>query len=103
MQELEILSVPNLYTLRVCTEMREYIHQLEDKNRPEHDHNYISKTTVHHHATRHATQRHCHVTHDMEHYTRQFTDVLSSLILGPGDTHTHRETERQMMMIMIRI
>ena len=81
MQELEILSIPNLYTLRVCTEMHEYIHQLEDKNRPEHDHNYVSKTTVHHHKTRHATRHHYHVTHDMEHYTRLFTDVWNKLPL----------------------
>ena len=66
-----MLSVPNLYTLRVCAEMHECIHQLED---------YISKTTVHH-ATRHATQRHYHVTHDMEHYTRQFTDIWNKLPL----------------------
>ena len=67
MQELEILSAHNHYTLRVCTEMHEYIHQLEDKNRPDHDHNYINKTTVHHHATRY--------------YTRQSTDVWNKLPL----------------------
>ena len=85
MQELKILSVLNLYKLRVCSKMHEYIHQLEEKNRPEHDHNYVSKTAVHSHATRHATQRHYHVTHDMEHYTRQFTDVWNKLPLQIRD------------------
>ena len=57
MQELKILSIPNLYKLRVCSEMHEYIHHLEEKNRPEHDHNYVSKTAVQCIVTPHATLR----------------------------------------------
>ena len=32
MQELRLLSIPNLYKLRVCTEMHEYTYQPTEKN-----------------------------------------------------------------------
>ena len=46
-----------------------------------------SKTTIHNHAMRHATQHHYHVTHALEHYmyTRQFTDIWNKLPLQIRD------------------
>jgi hypothetical protein len=87
MQELRLLSIPNLYKLRVCTEMHEYIYQPTEKNRPEHNHHYVRKTAVHDHATRHATQHHYHTTHNMEHYTRKFVDVWNTIPLQIRDKH----------------
>jgi len=55
MSELKILSIPNLYVLRVCAEMHPYIYPKTQFNTPEHDHNYIWTTQVHEHKTRQTT------------------------------------------------
>jgi hypothetical protein len=57
MEQLEILNITNLYTLRVTIELHQYIHPTEeDRNRPEHNHNYTLTTQVHDHQTRQAQE-----------------------------------------------
>jgi hypothetical protein len=57
MNKLDILTLTNLYTLRVCTEMHPFIHPDDTKpeiKRPHNDHNYIAITNIHTHGTRYA-------------------------------------------------
>lgn len=79
MAELKILSVPSLYTLRVCAEMHAYIHPKTALNRPEHNHHYVRTETVHQHQTRHSRQQTLHQAHNMEHYTWEYTRVWNSI------------------------
>ena len=87
MQELEILALTNLYILRVCSEIHPFIHQTAQKNRPEHNHDYIWTTQIHDYPTRHSLQQHHYVTnpyttkptHTIEHYTRQYTKIWNTL------------------------
>lgn len=79
MAELKILSVPSLYTLRVCAEMHAFIHPKVAVNRPEHSHHYVRTETIHQHLTRRSQQQTLHQTHSMEHYTREYTRVWNSI------------------------
>jgi hypothetical protein len=51
MTELEILNIPNLYTLRVCAEMHPFAFLTRPRNRPEHNHNYIFASQIHEYPT----------------------------------------------------
>ena len=55
MRELNILNIPNLYTLRVCAEMHLFIYPGQQLNRSEHNHIDTPTTQMHEHATRQAT------------------------------------------------
>lgn len=54
MDQLNILSVPDLYTLRVSLEMHQYLYARKPANRPRHDHHYVWASAVHSYPTRHA-------------------------------------------------
>jgi hypothetical protein len=88
--ELELLSIPDLYTLRVCTEMHSYIYPPKAVNRPEHNHHYTSTATVHKHRTRHSQQATLHPRHDMEHYTKRHTELWNAL---PSELRQTQELE----------
>ena len=79
MTELHILSITNLYTLRVCVEMHPFIYPKKQLNRPEHNHRYTSVSEIHSHATRYASRKHKYVSDELEHLTRKYTNVWNSL------------------------
>lgn len=77
--ELEMLSIPDLYTLRCSIEMHTYVYPTASANRPEHNHNYINTFQVHNYRTRHSQQATLHAPRSMEHYTKQYTQVWNAL------------------------
>ena len=93
MNKLEILSLTNLYTLRVCAEMHPFVHPDDTKpdvKRPHNDHHYIAVTNVHTHGTRYAKG---HIfspnnnkysktqapKHTSAHFTEQHSDIWNSI------------------------
>jgi hypothetical protein len=88
MTELDILSIPNLYVLRVCAEMHPYIHTKSTKEgqsrpravcRPQHIHHYARTTEVHRHSTRQARGGHKHLAPSDNSITQRYTDVWNAL------------------------
>ena len=79
MRELEILSIPSLYTLRVCAEMHPFIHIKGEQNRPAHVHHYAYAADIHNHATRRAKTSAFHLAASTGHYTEIYTAVWNSL------------------------
>jgi hypothetical protein len=97
MKELHILNITNLYILRVCTEIHPFIHTTDQKNRPEHNHDYIWTAQIHEHKTRHSEQRHHYIPnpyqysktkkpkHTTETLTRHYTEIWNELPLDLKD------------------
>ena len=98
MTELDILTVPNLYTLRVCAEMHPFIHteapqhqqnrsqpkkrpeqKTEPMNRPQHVHHYVRTTDVHKHMTRRARKAEMHLARSNNIITQRYADVWNAL------------------------
>lgn len=77
--ELELLGIPDLYTLRVSAEMHAFIYPAKPANRPEHNHHYINPAQVHDHNTRFSQHGALHARHDMEHSTKQYTQIWNKL------------------------
>jgi hypothetical protein len=82
----DLLSVPDLYTLRVCAEMHAYIYPPKPTNRPENNHRYVSTAQIHEYPTRHSQQLHHYIPnrrenprHTMEHFTRKYTQVWNTV------------------------
>ena len=99
MKELNILNLTHLYVLRVCLEMHPFIYQKKQKDRPDHDHDYISTTEIHEYPTRHSKQQHFYIPnkrstetkHKMDLFTRCFTEIWNSLPLKlRGDQSYYR-------------
>ncbi len=99
MKELSILNLTHLYVLRVCLEMHPFIYKQKQKNRPDHDHDYISTTEIHEYPTRHSKQQHFYIpnkpttktNHKMDLFTRCFTEIWNSLPLKlRGDQSYYR-------------
>jgi hypothetical protein len=92
MQKLSILNLPNLYTLRVGAEMHPFIHNndKEQKQRPNHNHEYTAIKDIHTHSTRYATKNHQYIpnphnysktrksVHTRTHLTSRYTDIWNS-------------------------
>jgi hypothetical protein len=70
MQELSILSLYNLYTLRVCAEMHPHIYPKANTNRPSHGHNYLWTAQIHDHQTRHSQQQHQYIPNPYQYSAR---------------------------------
>ena len=86
MIELKILGITDLYTLRVCAEMHEYIYPRKTKNRPENHHDYVSTAQVHEYPTRHSKKLHYYIPNRrekpkraMQHFTRQYTAIWNEI------------------------
>ena len=98
MTELDILTIPNLYTLRVCAEMHPFVHtkapqrkpsqpqptkRLAPKpkpvNRPQHVHHYVRTTDVHEHMTRRARKAEMHLARSSNIITQRYADVWNAL------------------------
>lgn len=91
MNNLQILTIPNLYTLRVCMEIHPYIHPRKQLNRPEHNHKYTPITHIHKYPTRYATNKHYYIPnpnqyskhkqpkHTIEHLTGKYAGVWNTL------------------------
>jgi hypothetical protein len=88
MSELGILSLPDLYTLRVATEMHTHVYPAKTVNRPEHNHHYISPAQVHNHNTRFSRHGALHATHNMHNFTKQYTKVWNKLPGALKETKT---------------
>jgi hypothetical protein len=95
MIELELLSVPDLYILRVCAEMRGYIYQRKAINRPENNHTYVSTAQMHEYPTRHSKQLHYYIPNrrenpkcTMQHYTRKYTEIWNAIPLETKEIQT---------------
>jgi hypothetical protein len=67
MQQLKILNLTNLYTQRVSSEMRPFIHRKGQLNRPAHDHQYLWASQVHEYPTRHAQAHQYYVPNPFAH------------------------------------
>jgi hypothetical protein len=79
MTELKLLTIPELYTLRVSTEMHAHIYPAKPLNHPDHNHQYISPNKIHEHKTRHSQQGALHTAHSMSHFAQQYTRVWNTL------------------------
>ena len=79
MRELNLLTVPDLYTLRASAEMHAHVYPPEPVNRPEHNHHYIPTHLVHSHRTRHALHSTLHATRSMDQYTKTYTRIWNGL------------------------
>jgi hypothetical protein len=98
MTELDILTIPNLYTLRVCTEMHPFVHtdapqhrlnrskpmkrpvpKPKPTNRPQHVHHYARTTDVHKHMTRRARKAGMHLARSNNIITQRYADVWNAL------------------------
>lgn len=95
MIELELLSVPDLYILRVCAEMHGYIYQRKAINRPENNHTYVSTAQMHEYPTRHSKQLHYYIPNrrenpkcTMQHYTRKYTEIWNAIPLETKEIQT---------------
>lgn len=86
MQDLGLLPIPDLYTLRASTEMHAHVYPPKPVNRPEHNHHYTLNTHIHAHQTRHAHQSTLHTQDDMSHYTKQYTQVWNKLPIELRET-----------------
>ena len=82
MERLNILTIPNLYILRVCAEMHPYIHPRKAKPRPKHMHHYTRTTDQHSHATRRAREGQNHLAVSTEYYTQRYVDIWNKLPPG---------------------
>jgi hypothetical protein len=96
MKELRILTLPNLYILRVCAEMHPFMHtpdQEEHINRPTHNHNYTKISEIHEYKTRQSSQQQHYISNPhhnskesetqltTEYLTRNYTQVWNTLPL----------------------
>ena len=98
MTELDILTIPNLYTLRVCAEMHQFVHTRDHQrrpcqpqptkrpepkpkpmNRPQHVHHYARTTDVHMHRTRRARKAEMHLARSSDIITQRYADVWNAL------------------------
>ena len=80
MNELNLLTITNIYIMRVCIEIHPYIHKDDTPiNRPEHNHQYTKTSQIHNHSTRYATQKHHYISHDTEHLTKKFTKIWNTI------------------------
>jgi hypothetical protein len=91
MTELKLLNLTNLYIHRTCVDTHPYIHQTDQRNRPEHNNNYIKIAQIHDHQTRHSLQghhyipnhqkhaRHNNLKHKMEQSTKEKTQIWNTL------------------------
>ena len=77
--ELELLSLPDLYTLRVSTEMHAYVYPAKPINRPEHNHHYVSPAQIHSHNTRFSQHGALHTQNNMNNFTKQYTRIWNRL------------------------
>ena len=98
MTELDILTIPNLYTLRVCAEMHNFIHtdtpqhrlnrsqpmkrpepKPKPMNRPQHVHHYARTTDLHKHMTRRTRKAGMHLARSNNIITQRYADVWNAL------------------------
>jgi hypothetical protein len=91
MIELNILSLLNLYILRVCVEMHPFIHPRTQPNRPQHNHNYTLTSNIHNYPTRYSCDDHLFIPntnkysltqqpkHTTDHFTEQYADTWNAL------------------------
>jgi hypothetical protein len=98
MKQLKILNITNLYILRVCTEMHPFIYPRRQRNRPEHNHQYIFTSQIHTHRTRYSQQKHAFIPshtrskikplkYTMEHLTKQYSHLWNTLPQNIRDIH----------------
>ena len=91
MNELGILGIHHLYTLRVLSEMHPYIYPPGPTNRPDHYHNYMTVAQVHAHATRLSQQGHHYIPnpyqysadhahdHTRSHFTHSYAAIWNTI------------------------
>ncbi len=88
MKQLDILNIYNLYKLRVCLEMHQFIHNTKHVNRPKHDHDYIFTAQLHDYPTRYAQQHHSYIPNQnfrgkskkkMAHFTANYSHVWNTI------------------------
>jgi hypothetical protein len=91
MNELNILNITNLYTLRVCIEMHPFIYPPTPTHRPEHNHTYLWTSQIHDYPTRYSKQLHHFIPnpykysetiqpkHTTDHYTAIYSNVWNSI------------------------
>ena len=91
MKELKLLNITNLYIQRTCIEMHPFIHNTDQRNRPEHNNTYIYVAQIHDHNTRHSHKgyhyipnkyqyaRHNNFKHSMNHSTKEKTRIWNTL------------------------
>jgi hypothetical protein len=108
LQELKLLNIFNLYTLRVCTEMHPFIYQNSQLNRPEHNHNYIPVAQIHEYPTRHSQQGHHYIpainnlTHDIDHTTARNTKTWNSIPEHIRDIQSLKTFKRELKQYLLQ-
>ena len=80
---LGILTITNLYILRVSVDMHPFIHPSTAQNRPEHIHQYNSTASAHSHSTRNSVQSKflVHIPKTMPYFTAKYARIWNSLDL----------------------
>ena len=91
MAELKLLNVTNLYIQRTCMTMHPFIHNTDQRNRPEHNNTYIYVAQIHDYRTRYSRKgyhyipnkykyaQHDNFNHDMEQSTKEKTRIWNTL------------------------
>ena len=92
MDKLGILTIPNLYVLRVCSEMHPHIHQPHEAvNRPTHIHHYTETANAHRHATRGAITGHKHLAKPSGYYAQKYVSIWNNLPTALRSIENHKE------------
>ena len=85
MNNLGILRLTSLYTLRTCIEMHAHIYA-NKPHRPMHDQAYTWTEQIHNHNTRRSNRKYCFLPSEkgrahvnMEHFTRRYAQVWNSI------------------------
>ena len=80
MQQLKILNIFNLYTLRVGAETHPFIYKDTKLNRPEHNHTYTPVSQIHKHCTRYSQHGHQYIpAGQIDYTTKRNTQVWNSI------------------------
>ena len=99
MQQLNILNLYSLYTLRVCAEMHPHIYPKANMNRPNHSHDYLWTAQIHDHQTRYSQQQHQYIpnpyqystippNHSTGYLTQQYSAIWNSIPLPIRNTQS---------------
>jgi hypothetical protein len=89
MTELQILNLVNLYTLRVCVEMRPFLQSSTQPNRPQHVHDYTPTSFVHDYPTRFSQNDNLYIPNATnDYFTDQYKQTWNSLPASLRNTST---------------
>jgi len=79
LDQLQLLDITHLYTLRVCIENHPFIYPKKNLNRPLHNNTFTPISTIHSYKTRHSTKSNLFVHHKDPYLTKIFANQWKSI------------------------